>query len=289
VKLNGQAATGMSAGILPERGQAIGRAAVRALYQELAASPKPGLVSLDDPGSHCDMDARLMLRSLFALRHYFRDIAQAGARQEPFEPMRQLGLRAERNMLAATRGVNTHRGAIFSLGLLAAAAGGISAERYPLTADALARMVRVRFGDDIRAAARHAQDSHGKAAARRFGAGGAREEAAAGFPTVFGIGLPAYRQTLNARANEQAAAVQCLFALMAELEDTNLLYRGGLSGLEFARAHARSFLASGGVFQNGWQARSAAIHREFVARRLSPGGSADLLAATLFVQETTGS
>lgn len=264
-------------------GRDIGAAAVRALYYELALHPKPGLVSLSDAGSHRDMDARTFMRSLFALRRYFCDIAQAGAEGQPLEELRQIGLAAERRMFAATGGVNTHRGAIFSLGLLAAAAGLLYASRMGITARELRKLVRQRWGGEILAS--RADRSHGAEVAQRYGAGGARLEAAHGFPTVFAIALPAYRSALESTGDAQAAGVQCLFALMAELEDTNLLYRGGTAGLQFARARARDFLGRGGVARPGWRDRALAIHSEFVSRELSPGGAADLLAATLFVHE----
>src|SRR3989442_8164951 len=103
--------------------QAIGRAATLALYEELALSPKPGLVTLTDNGSHADMDAHTFMRSLFALRSYFVRIATLGAEGAPFQVLQQCGIDAEARMLAATGGGNTHRGAIFMLGLLFAAAG----------------------------------------------------------------------------------------------------------------------------------------------------------------------
>ena len=107
----------------------IGRAAVRALYTELALSPKPGLVSPLDSGAHDDMDMTTFMRSLFALRGYFCAIAAAGAAGADFTDLQALGMRAERRMLEATRGINTHRGAIFSLGLLAGAAGWLQGRR----------------------------------------------------------------------------------------------------------------------------------------------------------------
>ena len=102
---------------------ALGRAAIVSLYDELALEPKPGLVSFADAGSHHDMDAGTFLRSLFALRHYFVRIAAQGAASTAFAPLELLGIAAEARMLRATGGVNTHRGAIFGLGLLCAAAG----------------------------------------------------------------------------------------------------------------------------------------------------------------------
>src|SRR5450830_1577900 len=109
------------------------REAVRSLYQELVLYPKPGLVSLVDNGSHQDMDAATFMRSLFSLRRYFLAIAEAGARGAPFSLLKQLGVQAERRMLSATGGVNTHRGAIFSLGMLCAAVAWSRAQGMTLS------------------------------------------------------------------------------------------------------------------------------------------------------------
>ncbi|MEW5709857.1 MAG: triphosphoribosyl-dephospho-CoA synthase MdcB [Pseudomonadota bacterium] len=259
------------------------RAALRALYRELATYPKPGLVSFVDSGSHCDMDASTFLRSLASLRGYFGAIARLGATGPSFEAMRPLGLAAERRMLAATGGVNTHRGAIFSLGLLAAACAWLHEERAPLTTAHISALVRERWGRAILERSPALAASHGAEVLRRYGAGGAREEAARGFPHLFEVGLPALRGALAATGDLHAAAVQCFFSVLAELSDTNLLYRGGREGLAFARAAARDFLARGGVLAERWREEAERIHRTFVARRLSPGGAADLLAASLFV------
>ncbi|MDH1644014.1 triphosphoribosyl-dephospho-CoA synthase, partial [Stenotrophomonas maltophilia] len=99
----------------------LGRLAIASLHAELALAPKPGLVTPFDSGSHHDMDAGTFLRSLFTLRHYFIAVADAGASAAPFQTLRRHGIAAEISMLHATAGINTHRGAIFSLGLLVAA------------------------------------------------------------------------------------------------------------------------------------------------------------------------
>ena len=121
--------------------------------------------------------------------------------------------------------------------------------------------------------------SHGSQALRRYGAGGARAEAMAGFPSVYEIALPALRTTASA----QHGAVQACFALIAQVSDTNLLHRGGSEGARFAADQAASFLADGGIRAPGWQARAVSVHEAFVARHLSPGGCADLLAMALFI------
>ncbi len=277
--------------MIAARADAIAACAEHSLLAELATWPKPGLVSEVDNGSHTDMDAALFRRSAAAIRPFFCDLAAAGAKNAEMSTLRAIGTRAEHAMLEATRGVNTHRGAIFGLGLLCAAAGLRAARRAQRHEEAslpLGRLVALRWGRDIVDGPR-LPDSHGELAARRFGAGGARREAARGFPSVYVVGLPALTVTLQmtpaveAPAAQAPARVQACFALIAVLEDTNLLHRGGSDGLNFAQRAAQRFLDDGGVRQPNWRPRAAAVHRAFVARRLSPGGAADLLAMSLFV------
>lgn len=266
----------------------VARIAVRCLYQELALYPKPGLVSLVDNGSHTDMNAGTFMRSMFALRHYFGHICQAGMDDAPFSRLRQLGIEAEARMLAATRGINTHRGAIFSVGLLCAAIGRAIGLRAPLTATSLRNMLVQRWGDDL---AMHtnaiASSSNGLRAARTHGASGAREEAALGLPSVFEVGLGAMNATLADGRSMYHAKVDALFALMAHMSDTNVYHRGGAEGAAMVRDHARVFIKAGGTADPGWKATALDTHRHFVAHRLSPGGAADLLAATCLVHAVT--
>ncbi|MFO1160504.1 MAG: triphosphoribosyl-dephospho-CoA synthase, partial [Reyranellaceae bacterium] len=192
------------------------------------------------------------------------------------------GLEAEAAMLAATGGVNTHRGAIFGLGLLCAAAGTRAGGRAD-PRQSLGAIVASRWRDGILQGPELLR-SHGGMARRRYGAGGARREAAEGFPSVYAVGLPALRRGAELTNDDRAARVQACFALIAHLEDTNLIHRAGLDGLRFAQKAAREFLAEGGVGRSDWLRCASAVHDAFVARRLSPGGSADLLAMSLFVQ-----
>ncbi|WP_409568131.1 triphosphoribosyl-dephospho-CoA synthase MdcB [Methylobacterium sp. E-066] len=253
-----------------------------ALIAELETWPKPGLVSPVDSGSHQDMDAGTLRRSAAAIRPYFADLVAAGECGTGMAELRAIGLRAEAAMLAATGGVNAHRGAIFSLGLICAGAGAAGAAPAPAEerAEAVARL----WGGAI-AQAPTSADSHGGRAARRYGVGGASAEAAAGFPTVRAVGLPALRLGRAwAPDDPEAARVQCFFALLAIVDDTNLLHRGGTEGLDRAQAAAAGFLEAGGIAAPDWRDRAVAIHRSFLAARLSPGGCADLLATTLFLE-----
>lgn len=266
---------------------AIGRAATVALYDELALAPKPGLVSFVDTGSHHDMDARTFLRSLFALRRYFPRIAAQGAASADFEPLQALGMAAEERMLRATGGVNTHRGAIFTLGLLCAAAGAVRAAGLACDADRIRAALVARWGDALAARARmglRANESHGARVARLHGLRSAGTEAALGLPTLFEHVLPALRAARRAGVDDRRARLHALFAAMAEADDTNLVHRGGIGGLHFARRQARAFLAAGGGMERDAVARAARLHERFVERRLSPGGAADLLAAACWIE-----
>jgi triphosphoribosyl-dephospho-CoA synthase len=264
----------------------IAATAVRALLAELAAWPKPGLVSYVDNGSHSDMNAAMLLRSAEVLRPFFAELALAGSEGRSMSSLRAIGVRAETAMLAATSGVNTHRGTIFGLGLLCAAAGR-TAELFDrntvFSSQNLGGIVAKIWGEDIRRGPIPLR-SHGSAALRRYGAGGARAEAAEGFPSVYHIGLSALRLGRACAPKDAAAApIQACFALIAAVRDTNILHRGGAEGALYAASAAAAFLSNGGVRAPDWRARAAAIHAGFVARHLSPGGCADLLAMTLFV------
>jgi triphosphoribosyl-dephospho-CoA synthase len=271
---------------------AVGRAAVRALYLELVLEPKPGLVSLRDTGSHADMDAATFMRSLFALRGYFLRVAEAGACGAPFATLERLGREAEARMLCATGGINTHRGAVFCLGLLCASAGALLSAGGRLQPAALRTQLALTWGDALRERARRHRGatprSHGQRAAQRHGLRSAGDEAAAGFPTLFDVTLPALAGARATGAADRAARVQALFATMAVLDDTNLVHRAGIDGLRDAQRAARDFLGAGGVFRADWVAHARSIHAHFVGRRLSPGGSADLLGGACWTEAVAG-
>lgn len=262
----------------------IGRAAVVALYDELALEPKPGLVSFIDSGSHTDMDARNFMRSLFSLRLYFPRLVALGATGSGFESLEREGIAAEARMLAATGGINTHRGAIFCLGLLCASAGAVAARGQALEASALRHELITRWGQALSARSARSGHTHGALAAQRFGLRSAGAEAALGFPVLFETTLPALRAALHRGASTRVARLQALFETMAVLEDTNLAHRGGLAGLQHAQRAAHAFLDAGGALRPDALTYARAIHADFVARRLSPGGAADLLAAACWAQ-----
>lgn len=268
--------------------QRIGRAAIAALYDELALAPKPGLVTLASQGSHDDMDARTFLRSLFALRHYFVSIAAMGAQGLPFGALEVCGREAEARMLAATGGINTHRGAIFTLGLLCAAAGRLLQDGEALGTATLRATLLTEWGDALALRGQRGSSLPGGMAARRHGLRGASAQAAAGFPILFETALPAWASAAARGLTAEQIRLEVLFSLIASLDDCNLAHRGGLEGLTFARRAARRFLAEGGAGRPDGVAAAQAIGKAFVARRLSPGGSADILSAACWFARLGG-
>ncbi len=262
----------------------VGRSATAALYDELALEPKPGLVSFVDSGSHDDMDAATFMRSLFTLRHYFAAVAAAGARDAAFAELERHGIDAERAMLRATGGVNTHRGAIFTLGLLCAAAGVLLARDVRVSPEALRAHLLAAWGGALRARCVRAGGSDRQRLARALGLRSASEEAALGFPVLFDVTLPALQQARAQGLDVRRARMQALMHTVAVLDDTNLAHRGGLAGLRWARRSARGYLAAGGASGPDAIDRARALHAGFVARRLSPGGAADLLAAACWIE-----
>lgn len=254
--------------------------AVNCLILEVDTYPKPGLVSHIDTGAHTDMNCHLLYRSASTLAPAFEQLGMAGMRNEPMHSLRRIGLAAEHAMLHATGGINTHRGALFGLGLLVAAAGYRS---HHVSALSLGEIVKTHWGQDILATLGNSR-THGGQMRQKYGAGGAAAQAVAGFPSLYHTGLPALRQgRVLSNGNEHAARVHACFALIATLCDTNVLYRTGQEGLAYAQSMAQSFLDNGGVGAADWYRCAESIHQAFIHRNISPGGAADLLAMTLFV------
>jgi triphosphoribosyl-dephospho-CoA synthase len=181
---------------------------------------------------------------------------------------------------------------VFLLGLLCAAAGRLSAQGDAITANDLRDCLMQHWGQALRwraeSAAQAAAASNGQRAARRFGLRSAGDEAALGFPTLFEVTWPALQAALHAGHGPRAARVQAFFATMAVLDDTNTAHRGGWAGVQFVKTSAQAFLDAGGVAQTDWVQQARAIHADCVARRLSPGGAADVLAAACWLQEMQG-
>ena len=256
-----------------------------ALYEEVSLAHKPGLVCPTSQGSHQDMDFSLFERSIQSLTHYFQEQCLNGYHEVSFDSIRQCGIQAEQKMMLATNRINTHKGAIFNLGFASAAVGKCLAADASIHADAVSRMLKHTWQDDLLHHLERNPNSHGQRMRSQYGITGAIEEVASGFKTVMDVALPHYFAIYSKTADQNKASIQTLFALMAHLQDTNIVWRGGLSALYIVQDMAKQFLARGGVLQTNWIEDVQKIEDYFVQHRLSPGGSADLLGVTLFLQK----
>jgi triphosphoribosyl-dephospho-CoA synthase len=252
-----------------------------ALVEEAELTPKPGLVDRRGSGAHRDLDLETLRRSARALRPAFRAMAEVAQGRQPDQSLREelaaVGRAGEIHMLAATGGSNAHRGAIWALGLLLTGtviAGPGAPRRIAATAAVIAQWPD-RFAPQA--------SSNGEKVRQAHGAAGARGEAQAGFPHVIAMALPALQASRAAGASETEARLDALLAIMASLDDTCLLHRGGRPALHAAQAGARAVLAAGGTATPVGHAALQALDADLLARWVSPGGSADLLAATLFL------
>ncbi|MBV7511823.1 triphosphoribosyl-dephospho-CoA synthase [Pseudomonas sp. PDM25] len=257
--------------------------AVDALIDEADLSPKPALVDRRGNGAHTDLHLGLMHASALALWPAFKEMAEAAIEfGEVGLPLREaiglIGREGEEVMLATTGGVNTHRGAIWALGLLVAAA---ALESTNTKASAVTvRAARLALLDD-RYAPRPL--SHGAQVAQRYGARGAREEAQLGFPAVIQRALPQLKHSRAAGHGEQNARLDALLAIMTNLADTCVLYRAGEQGLQTMQLGAQAVLDAGGSASLAGRRRLHDLDEQLIALNASPGGAADLLAACLFI------
>lgn len=248
----------------------LGLTAHFALERELRTTPKPGLVDENNNGAHADMDVPLFLKSAASLVPYFQTAVMLGLKDAGMEPLREAGLAAERAMFSATRGVNTHKGMIYSMGLLLYGMG----KSLDSGGDAI-RHAAALAATDAEARLAHAKayrDTNGGAVYAKTGACGAVGEAAGGFPHAV---FCADRLTFYRDAGIENAGALALCDTMAVLEDTNLLHRGGPEGLARVQSEAKRIAAL--PAQKRLEALRA-LDAELIQSNLSPGGSADMLA-----------
>ncbi len=262
--------------------------AVKSLIDEVYTTPKPGLVDSSNSGSHKDMDINTFIKSANVLRPYFAECFRSGhnfkgtSPCEVFPQLREAGIHAEKEMLCATNGVNTHKGIIYSMGIICAAAGFLWCPERPFaTPDEIfsvcSQISKKAVENDFRTI------SSNTAGARLYlekGLTGIRGEAASGFPSVLNTGLPSYKTYLQRGFSPNDAGVYTLLRLISKVSDTNLYHRGGDDGVVFAKSSALRLLENDKIPDLN---EVVALDKEFIKRNLSPGGCADLLAITYFI------
>ena len=267
----------------------IAHLATQALQAELDTTPKPGLVDKDNNGAHRDMDYVLMQRSIDTLRPYFVKLALLGCADAlpTHTSIRDIGIEAEKAMLSATNGVNTHKGALFSMGLAVVAAAH---EERKIAANEEQILKERNGGEDvlvslqttIKALAASFPDTDGThgSKAKLLSKGitaikGALDNAREGYEMLFAEWLPFY---IERRKERDAHTLhKTLLRIMCDLDDTNVIYRTDLATAEEVKQEARALL------DNFSEAALKDMDRHYTTRNISPGGAADMLSLTIFI------
>lgn len=264
----------------------IGEMAQKSLLQEAITTPKPGLVDANNSGAHRDMDLTHFIKSACALRPYFEECVHLGAKGADeeatvtMENLRTAGRRAEQIMLKATGGINTHKGALYGMGILCGAAGRLFMKDEPRNAAALFEtggQIARREIDPIKTLATLPCATNGLKQYALHGVLGARGEAASGFPSAAEVGVPAFKAALKEGLSLNEACVRTLLHLMACVEDTNVLKRAGFERAKQLTEELRQLIKTKPTLET-----VRALDEALIAENISPGGCADLLSFTLF-------
>lgn len=265
--------------------------AIRAMIYEVSVNPKPGLVDPVSSGPHPDMDVFFFIDSALSLHHYFEQSVDLGMNFTAtdltlmFKKLRTFGIEAEKTMFKATNGVNTHKGAVFSLGVLTCAeAYRIKHPQLDLTT-IVKRMLKGLTASDYDIEKLHAkpveQLTAGEKEFLRYGIKGIRGEAEAGYPTVMQIGVPALKKS---RGTTMQRLLDTFMHIVAQTEDTNLIKRAGRHDVvKEAHQQAKRYLELGGTQTQAGRDYLARLNQEYLLNNYSLGGSADLLILTIFI------
>ncbi len=263
---------------------AVSLAAQRALLLESITSPKPGLVDRFNSGAHKNMDLDTFCLSANALLPYFRSCAEEGIKSHDVKALmprlRSLGLLAEQSMYIATNGVNTHKGALYGLGILCAAAAHVFFYEDSFCSDQLFHTAKEIAKDEIQNIKNlHGEDANtgGVKQYKSLGLSGARGEAAEGFPSVKNIALPAFKSCIKKSWSFNKAGAYTLIVLLANVFDSNIIRRKGFEKEIEIQKLAKKLLDEEFTIE-----KIIALDKRFIEENISPGGCADLLSFTYF-------
>ncbi len=267
---------------------------MRAILYEVSVTPKPGLVDKSNSGAHNDMNFYTFLASASALSQGLYEIADLAGNWRTdslralFDSIRPIGINMEKAMFEATGGVNTHKGMIFNMGILVAAAAYLISKKscVTVTAEALSEIVStMTSGICAHELGKKRAETYGEKLYMEYGIKGIRGEAESGYKTVLETAVPVYR---TQRLSRNDLCIQMLFALMTKCEDSNVLARHNMDKLKQVKMCASGFLAAGGVRQPDAYEQLVEMDKLFIKERVSPGGSADLLAVSIFMAMLEG-
>ena len=269
---------------------------MQALLYEVSATPKPGLVDRNNTGAHKDMDIFTFEASAVSLNHYFEKFALCGMEKEHenghepfsriFARLRSLGIQAEDAMMAATKGINTHKGLIFSLAILNCSLGYMYANHIPYSPDMLLSINQKLVADvleDFREITAENARTNGERLYALYGMKGARGEALSGYSTVLKTALPILKEELKKGRSVNDAGVITLLSIIATSEDTNIVNRSSYEEMKELQARIRNVLKEKAHDTHELLSYAKELDAEMIRRNISPGGSADLLALTYFI------
>lgn len=268
--------------------------AQKSVLYEVSASPKPGLVDRNNSGAHNDMDYFTFLRSSSAIIDEFRSMAAVGTLIEDkqlkdvLEMIRPIGIKAEKKMFQATSGVNTHKGIIFSIGIICVAAGfamkktGDHTIKAEVICDIVKRITSGICERELRNIEDKEQLSNGEKLYKKYELKGIRGEVESGFDTALTKGLPILRQNFD-KKNVNDVLVQALLNIMTVSEDTNIVWRYDIYTLNYVKEYSKIVLENGGMFSDKGKRNIIDMDKAFIEKNISPGGSADLLAVTIML------
>lgn len=269
----------------------ISNLALKSMLYEVSTTPKPGLVDRLNSGAHNDMDFFTFIDSSIALKDYFYNCTKLGYRFKNadytvlMKHLRPLGITAEESMYLSTNGVNTHKGLIFSLGIIAAGVGNIFKHKQELaiSSNEVSELIKaIAKGISSELGASQKRITYGEKLYSTYGIKGIRGEAEAGFNTVINYSLPVLKSlVLENRYHINDILVHTLIHLIAQCEDSNILGRHGMEGLMYAKKQAGQAIELGGYLTTKGKQYINEMDKDFIKKNISPGGAADLLAITL--------
>lgn len=264
-----------------------------ALMAEVSATPKPGLVDLHDSGAHKDMCFDTFRASSAAIAPHITQMFRLGAEWPDksgaglFAAIRPIGITAEKAMFEATGGVNTHKGMIFSMGLIGAAAGLFYQIHENFCPEDILSLAGALCADTLEQDFERIDPSsprtHGEVLYVRYGIKGIRGEAQKGFPSIRDISLPAIRFRKKTCTDDNQVYLNTLLALMSQVDDTNVLIRTNHALLNYEKAEASRILSLGGASTQAGLDALRQLNEDFIRLNISPGGCADLLAVTILL------
>lgn len=275
----------------------IGLLMQKALFYEVNTSLKPGLVDRLHNGSHKDMRLSTFINSAYSLTDYFCQCVKEGLscdcskKELPllFQKLRGIGKQAEKNMLFATQGINTHKGIVFSGGILCAAIGyyistnskDISSENFLLSLPEICRCMLPELLSDYLTLTPDTTKTNGEKLYLKYKITGIRGEAKQGFPLLFNVGFPLFQAVLKKGFSLWQAGLITLLHYIACTEDTNLIIRSDYQLACKIQKDLQQFLAHA-TYEKQLSILPK-LDAFFVSRNISPGGSADMLALTYFL------